>query len=201
MHRVYPVARRADTQSSAPSSPSTRSRTRSSWAKPANTGSRCSRSTSSFRYLGPPDHPAAVDGMNHWVATFASATTRAAMDAGSFEDRIDALKADWRNRLGRVRARSATSELLHRLPGMPIVTVNGVAEMIGRSVTAANEAIDRFVRAGILTQATVGRRNRAWEATEAIDAFTDFERALASPTGDTRSAEPARTVPARRQRY
>lgn len=155
----------------------------------------------SFRYLGPPDHPAAVDGMNHWVATFASATTRAAMDAGSFEDRIDALKADWRNRLGRVRARSATSELLHRLPGMPIVTVNGVAEMIGRSVTAANEAIDRFVRAGILTQATVGRRNRAWEATEAIDAFTDFERALASPTGDTRSAEPARTVPARRQRY
>jgi hypothetical protein len=47
---------------------------------------------------------------------------------------------------------------------------------------------------------TVGRRNRAWEATDVIDAFADFERALASPTGDTRSADPARRVPARRQR-
>lgn len=154
----------------------------------------------SFCYLGPADHSAAIDGVNHWVATFASATTRAAIDAGRFEDRIDVLKADWRDRLGSIRARSAAAELLDRLPGMPIVTVNGVAELIGRSLTAANEAIDRFVKAGILTQATVGRRNRAWEATEVIDAFTDFERALASPTGDTRSTEPARTVPARRQR-
>jgi Fic family protein len=153
-----------------------------------------------FRHLGPPDHPAAIDGVNHWVATFASATTRAAIDASSFEDRIDALKDDWWKRLGRVRARSAAAELLDRLPGMPIVTVNSVAEMLGKSTTAANEAIDRFVQAKILKQVTVGRRNRAWEATEVIDAFADFERALASPTGDTRSADPARRVPARRQR-
>jgi Fic family protein len=152
-----------------------------------------------FRHVGPPDQPAAVDGVNHWVATFASATTRAAVDAGSFEERIGALKDDWRKRLGRVRARSATAELVDRLPGMPIATVNGVAEMIGRSSTAANEAIDRFVQAKILKQVTVGRRNRAWEATDVMDAFTDFERALASPTGDTRSADPARRVPARRQ--
>ena len=36
--------------------------------------------------------------------------------------------------------------------------------------------------AGILTQITVGRRNRAFEAPEIIDAFTDLERQLASPT-------------------
>jgi hypothetical protein len=138
--------------------------------------------------------------VDHWVATFASATTRAAIDAGSFEDRIDALKDDWRKRLGRVRAGSATAELVNRLPGMPIVAVNDVAELIGRSSTAANEAIDRFVQAEILKQVTVGRRNRAWEATDVIDAFADFERALASPTGETRSADPARRVPARRQR-
>lgn len=154
----------------------------------------------SFRYLGPADHPTALDGINHWIATFAAAATRAAIDAGGFEDRIDALKADWRDRLGRLRADSAAAALLDRLPGIPIVTVDGVAELTGRSRTAASDAIDRFVAAGILTQVTVGRRrNRAWEATEVIDAFTDFERALATPTGDTRSAEPARSVPARRQ--
>ncbi|HMG39961.1 MAG TPA: Fic family protein [Acidimicrobiales bacterium] len=154
----------------------------------------------SFRYLGSPDQPAAVDGVNHWISTFAAATTRAAVDAGDFEERIDALKATWRDRLGGVRAGSATAELVERLPGTPIVTVQGVAEMLGRSVTSIGEAIDRFAEAGILTQITTGRRNRAWEASEVVDAFTDFERALASPTGGTSSAKPARPVPARRQR-
>jgi len=97
-----------------------------------------------------------------------------------------------------VRARSTVAELLERLPGTPIVTVGSVAELVGRTGPAASGAIDRFVDAGILRQITVGRRNRAWEATEVVDAFTDLERMLASPTGDTRSAKPTRAVPARR---
>ena len=151
-----------------------------------------------YRYLGPPDTPEAIDGVNRWIATFAVAATRAAIDAHAFEDRIDALKADWRERLGPVRARSATAELLDRLPGSPIVTVNGVADLTGRSPTAANEAIDRFVAAGILSQITVGRRNRAWEAAEVVEVFSDLERSLASPTGDTLAARPSRAVPSRR---
>lgn len=153
-----------------------------------------------FRYVGSPDHPAAVEGVNHWVATFAAAATQATLDAVRFEDRIERLKADWRRRLNRVRAGSATAELIDRLPGVPIVTVAGVAELTDRSLTAANQAIDRFVAAGILKQMTLGRRNRAWEAIEVIDAFTDLERALASPAGDTLSAEPGRPVPAGRRR-
>ena len=46
-------------------------------------------------------------------------------------------------------------------------------------------------------QTTVGRRNRAFEAPELIDAFTDLERRLASPEGETRSAPPARPAPRR----
>ena len=49
----------------------------------------------------------------------------------------------------------------------------------------------------IMVNPAVGRRNRAWEAREILDAFTDLERGLASPTGDTRAAEPVRRVPAR----
>ena len=49
-----------------------------------------------------------------------------------------------------------------------------------------------MVEAGILQQVTRGRRNRAFEAPDAIDAFTDLERQLASPVGDTRVSAPTR---------
>jgi Fic family protein len=152
-----------------------------------------------FRYVGRPDDPAAVAGIDRWIATFAASTTAAAADAERFESRIEALKEAWRERLGSVRANSAAAELIDRLPGVPIVTVHTVTNMLRRSYKAANDAIDRFEAAGILTQISVGRRNRAWEAGEVIDAFTDLERALASPTGDTRTATPVRAVPARRR--
>jgi len=43
----------------------------------------------------------------------------------------------------------------------------------------------------------ISRRNRAYEAPEIIAAFTDLERQLASPEGDTRISEPVRIVPRR----
>jgi hypothetical protein len=70
--------------------------------------------------------------------------------------------------------------------------------LVGRSVQAVNEAIPRLVDAGVLTQTTVGKRNRAFEAKEPIDSFTALERQLASPDRDTRSSPPSRRVPARR---
>ena len=46
----------------------------------------------------------------------------------------------------------------------------------------------------MLVQTTVGRRNRAFEAAELIEAFTALERQLASPRGDTRVSGPARIL-------
>jgi len=66
------------------------------------------------------------------------------------------------------------------------------------AVETVNEAIPRLVEAGILKQTTVGQRNRAFEATDLVDAFTDLERQLASPEGDTHSSRPQRRVPQRR---
>jgi hypothetical protein len=70
--------------------------------------------------------------------------------------------------------------------------------LIGRTYQATNQAIGRLVEAKILRQVNVGGRNRAFEAPELIRTFTDLERQLASPTGDTRSAAPTRLVPQRR---
>ena len=144
------------------------------------------------RYRGRATSSAARDGINLWIGRFAGACKRAVDDAGTFERQALAIEAQWREHLGRVRSRSATDLLLRRLPGAPVVTVNSAANLISRSFVQTNEAIARLVNAGILRQISVGRRNRAFEAPEIIEAFTALERRLASPEGDTRTSVPRR---------
>jgi hypothetical protein len=79
-----------------------------------------------------------------------------------------------------------------------VLSVSGAAELTGRSFPQANEAIGRLMAANVLTQVSVGKRNRAFEARDVINAFADLERQLASPDGDTGSSEPSRPVPPRR---
>jgi Fic family protein len=146
------------------------------------------------RYIGSPSSPEASNGVNRWIATFAGACSRAVADATVFESRAAELEERWRERLGRVRAHSAADLLLRRLSGAPVLTVERAAALIDRTYNPANKAIQRLVQAGILSQITIGRRNRAYEVPEIIDAFTDLERQLASPRGDTRTSPPARTV-------
>jgi len=150
------------------------------------------------RYRGRVTSNAARDGMNLWIGRFAGACKRAVDDVGTFERQALAIEAHWRERLGKVRSRSATDLLLRRLPGAPVITVKSAANLISRSFVQTNEAVARLVNAGILRQISVGRRNRAFEAPEIIEAFTALERQLASPEGDTRTSEPARRVPRRR---
>ncbi|MGA2303987.1 MAG: hypothetical protein ABSH29_07260 [Acidimicrobiales bacterium] len=133
--------------------------------------------------------------MNKWVGLFATAGRRAIDDAIEFEEQVVRLQEKWRAALGQVRAGSATDRLIRSLPGAPIVTVNGAAALIGRTFQATNQAITRLVGAGVLAQVNVGRRNRAFEAPELIRTFTDLERRLASPTGNTHSSRPTRRVP------
>ena len=92
---------------------------------------------------------------------------------------------------------SAADLLIRALPGAPIVTVSGAADLIGRTFQATNQAVARLAEAGILAQVNVGRRNRAFEADAIIKAFTDLERRLASPAGNTQLSRPSLPVPRR----
>jgi Fic family protein len=150
------------------------------------------------RYLGAPTGEEAHEGINLWVEKFASACMRSVEDAVSFEARVRQIDQEWRVALGAIRRDSATDRMLRVIPGAPILTVNAAAELTGRSYPQVNEAVARLTAAGILSQITVGKRNRAFEAKEIIDAFTDLERQLASPGGDTRTSPPARPVTPRR---
>src|SRR5665213_2429216 len=60
------------------------------------------------RYVGPRGSPEASDGANAWIATFAGACARSVADATAFEARAATLQVGWRERVGRVRANSAT---------------------------------------------------------------------------------------------
>jgi len=152
------------------------------------------------RYQGSPSGAQAVEGLNRWIATFAAASRRAVDDAEIFERHIVDLSSRWRTRLGRIRKGSAADLLIGALLGAPIVTVDSAAILIKRSFPAANNAVSQLTKAGILHQVRIGRRNRAFEASELIDVFTDLERRLASPVGDTATAPPMRPTPSRADR-
>jgi Fic family protein len=152
------------------------------------------------RYRGAATGQEAHQGLNLWVGRFAGACIRAVDDAASFEQRVQQIQDRWRAQVGRVRTGSAADLLLRSLPGAPVLTVNGAAALIGRSFPQANEAVARLTESGVLSQVNVGKRNRAFEAKDIINAFTDFERQLASPAGDTRTSDPSRQVPPRRRR-
>ena len=151
------------------------------------------------RHRGNASSHEAVHGLDSWIGLFAAATTRAVADAETYEQRVAEVQAAWRAALGKVRANSAIDVLVDALPGAPVVTVRSAATLIGRSEQAVNEAIPRLLDAGVLTQTTIGRRNRAFEAPDLIDAFTDLERHLASPGGDTLRSAPERRAPQRRR--
>jgi Fic family protein len=141
------------------------------------------------RYVGRPDSKSAMDGLNRWVGLVATACRRAIGDAEVFEAQVLGLQAEWRKRLGHIRAGSAAERLIHALPGAPILTVKGAAALISRSFQATNLAITQLEDVGILNQVNVGHRNRAFEVPELIRQFTELERRLASPpaTRDRRS--------------
>ena len=151
-----------------------------------------------YRHVGAADSPERNTGAGTWLRTFAAATNRSCTDAEAYAARIDTLDAQWREQLGRVRANSASDLLLAVLPGVPVITVESAARLIGRSGMRTGDAINRLEAAGVLRQRNVGRqRYRVFEASDVVDLFTGLERALASPVGDTAIELPTRRVPHR----
>lgn len=154
-----------------------------------------------FRHLSPPDSLERSAAATEWLRLFATATHRACLDAEAYAEQIDAMAARWREKLGRVRAKSSTDLLLKVLPGVPLVSVESASGLLGRSKARTTDAINACAEAGILRQRNVGRqRYRVFEAPDVLDLFSGLERALASPSGDTLTAPPVRDVPSRPSR-
>ncbi len=134
------------------------------------------------RYAGDAESAPARAGIEHWLSVFASASMEAVAKAHAFESEVAGITAKWRGKLGRVRAGSAVELIVAALPAAPILTVSSAARMIGRTYQATNLAMDRLVAAEVLRPVRVGRRNRAFEASDLVTAFTEFEGDLGFPS-------------------
>lgn len=156
------------------------------------------RGLTSYDYDAPADSAASRQRVTDWLELFLADTARACVDAAAFALTLEHLEQQWRDKVGRVRRGSGTDLLLSALVAVPVLTVKTAAALIDRAVPNVNTAINNLVEAGVLRQTTVGRRNRAFEVPDLLDAVTSYERGLASPVGATQQAPPVRVVPARR---
>ena len=134
--------------------------------------------------------------ISDWVEYFANAMLLACERAQEFERSIADIQAQWRGR-GAIRKNSAADVLVEVLPGSPVVSVLSAARLTGRSTQAVRLALKQLEEMGILVQNAKNRKSNIYVAQEVLDAFTAYERALATPGGDTSSARPARPVPQR----
>lgn len=146
-----------------------------------------------------PTHRPFAEVASDWIEYFSRSISLACTRATEFEDTISAIQMEWQDR-AKVRARSTAALLIEKLPGNPVVSIASAARLTGRSREAARNALIALAEAGILRQNARNKKSNLYVATDIIRAFTGYERALATPGGDTLAQKPLRPVPQRRPR-
>lgn len=136
------------------------------------------------------------DAASDWVEYFARALSLACARAADFERTLEELHTRWVKTV-RPRGGSAAEELLAALVDNPVVSVESAARLTGKSREAARNAIAALREAGVLTQNARNRKSNIFMAHDVLSAFTHYERALATPSGNTAAEKPVRPVPQR----
>ncbi|MGH2387179.1 MAG: Fic family protein, partial [Chloroflexota bacterium] len=101
------------------------------------------------------------------------------------------LQREWWERAGRPRKGSSSAKLIAHLPAYPVLNAATVAKAIRSSDRVARLAIQPLVEAGILSQISVGKRNRAWEAKELFPLLNAFEWDVATPADPEEEGSPS----------
>jgi len=150
-----------------------------------------------FRYVGDAAGPEARAGIRDWLDLFLSATRRATDDAANLQARLERIQRDWRT-AARPRAGSTADRLLSELVANPVITADDVIRLTRASRSAAFAAIETLRTAEIIRSVGDQQRYRMFEAPHVFEVLTDYERAAATDSGDTRGERPKRAVPYRK---
>ena len=145
-----------------------------------------------FRFEGD-DEVARREAMNGWVEYFARMTCEACDRSSAFERTLFAIKEGWRAKTS-FREGSAGAQLLDILLGTPVISIKTTQELTGRSYPAARSAVGELVAAGILKQNAKNRKSGIYVAADVVEAFSAYERSLATVSGDTAAEKPRRPV-------
>lgn len=115
-----------------------------------------------------------------WTERFAEATGRAAAEAERLTEQIEALQAQWLERLGNPRSDAATRELIGALPGQPVIDVPAGRRLTGKSHVAIGNAIAQLEDAGILKKLNERKWGRVWECDELLALVDRFEKTVSA---------------------
>ncbi len=149
-----------------------------------------------FRTDDAQPHDSCSRGIDQLVMFFCDAASEACRRACVFDGVLEEILDTWRQEV-RPRGNSAAALLLPKLLDNPVVSITSAARLTGRSYEAARGAVASLAKAGILHQNARNRKSSLYVAHDVIDAFTRYERSLATVGGDTAVERPAYPVPQR----
>jgi Fic family protein len=123
--------------------------------------------------------------VDEWCGMFASATRLAMDGAGRFEERLATMVTRWRLE-AEARPGSHLWRACEQTTITPVFTVSSLRDDLRSSMTGATEVIERLERIGIVTQVSLGKRNRVYLNRAVLRLLDDFERdLLTDPDGKT----------------
>ena len=154
----------------------------------------------SFRLVCPPEDAARSAAAQPWIEMLADAVLHACILLDRLSLHVEALRQRWAAQAAakRIRRSSSAFRLLEHLPANPVLTADSARRLLGANERTARHAVARLADAGILAQRSAGRRNRVFECSDMMDAFTESARAqpAASLTLATPVRAPGPTFPA-----
>jgi Fic family protein len=113
------------------------------------------------------DHLLAVSregAWNEWIGFFARGVAEQANDASMRVRRLLDLWDEYRKLIVKVAKSAAALRLLDELFAAPILTVTRVAELLGLTFNAAQNNVDKLVKAGVIHEASGKKKNRYYVA-------------------------------------
>jgi len=108
------------------------------------------------------------------IESFAEASRIAAAEARTTAHRLAEVPEEWLDMVGRVRAGSATAQLIALLPARPILSAEAAAAAVDASVSSVYAAIERLHEAKVLRPLSDRRRDQIWGASLILDELDDL---------------------------
>lgn len=137
--------------------------------------------------------------VDEWCGTFASAAKLAVDSTARFETQLASMISRWRLESD-ARPGSHLWRACEQTTITPVFTIGSLRDALDCSQNAATEAVARLEAIGIVTQVSLGKRNRVYLNRAVLRLLDDFERDLltdvAGEPGRLRiSARPKTTLP------
>jgi Fic family protein len=121
------------------------------------------------------------------IADVALCVEVAAREARATARTFDGYEGDWRRDVG-VRAGSAAAGIVEALVGLPVFTVEDMADRTGLAERAVQRGVERLLEAQVVSEVTDRKRDRVYAVTDVLDEFEDLDMRIRERVTRLRSA-------------